>query len=95
MLDLVLTNQTMARPFAAPPEVPAGRVAALRKAFMNTMRDPEFLAVAKTQQLEVSPVSGEQIQDTLARISKTPKDVIRALRDVMLGPEASAAMDKH
>jgi hypothetical protein len=59
------------------------------------MRDPEFLAVAKTQQLEVSPVSGEQIQDTLARISKTPKDVIRALRDVMLGPEASAAMDKH
>jgi tripartite-type tricarboxylate transporter receptor subunit TctC len=95
MLDLVLTNQTMARPFAAPPEVPAGRVAALRKAFMDTMRDPEFLAVAKTQQLEVSPVSGEQIQDTLARISKTPKDVIRALRDVMLGPEASAAMDKH
>jgi hypothetical protein len=62
---------------------------------MDTMRDPEFLAVAKTQQLEVSPVSGEQIQETLARISKTPKDVIRALRDVMLGPEASAAMDKH
>jgi tripartite-type tricarboxylate transporter receptor subunit TctC len=95
MLDLVLTNQTMARPFAAPPEVPAGRVAALRKAFMDTMKDPEFLAVAKAQQLEVSPVSGEQIQNTLARISKTPKDVIRALRDVMLGPEASAAMDKH
>jgi len=40
-------------------------------------------------------VSGEQIQDTLARISKTPKDVIRTLRDVVLGTEASAAMDKQ
>ena len=38
---------------------------------------------------------GEQIQDTLARISKTPKDVIRALRDVVLGAEASAAMEKQ
>jgi hypothetical protein len=38
---------------------------------------------------------GKQIQDILARISKTPKDVIRALRDVVLGAEASAAMEKH
>jgi hypothetical protein len=57
--------------------------------------DAEFLAAARIQQLEVSPVSGEQIQDILARISKTPKDVIRALRDVVLGAEASAAMEKH
>jgi tripartite-type tricarboxylate transporter receptor subunit TctC len=95
MLDLILSIQTMARPFAAPPRVPAERVAALRKAFMDVTKDPEFLAAATTQQLEVSPVSGEQIQGTLARISKTPKDVIRALRDVVLGAEASAAMDKH
>ena len=40
-------------------------------------------------------MNGEQIQDTLARISKTPKDVIRTLRDVVLGAEASAAMEKH
>lgn len=95
MLDLVLSSQTMARPFAAPPGVPAERVSALRKAFIDTTRDPDFLAAAKAQQLEVAPVGGEQIQDTLARISKTPKDVIRTLRDVVLGPEASAAMDKH
>jgi tripartite-type tricarboxylate transporter receptor subunit TctC len=94
MLALVLSSQTMARPFAAPPGVPAERVSALRKAFMSMSEDPQFLAAAKTQQLEVSPVSGERIQGTLARISKTPKDVIRALRDAVLGPEASAAMDK-
>ena len=95
MLDLILSSQTMARPFAAPPGVPAERVSALRKAFIDATKDPDFLAAAKTQQLEVSPVNGEQIQDTLARISKTPKDVIRALRDVVLGAEASAAMEKH
>jgi tripartite-type tricarboxylate transporter receptor subunit TctC len=85
----------MARPFATAPGVPAERVSALRKAFMDVTKDPDFLAAAKTQQLEVSPVNGDQIQDTLARISKTPKDVIRALRDVVLGAEASAAMEKH
>jgi tripartite-type tricarboxylate transporter receptor subunit TctC len=94
MLDLVLSSQTMARPFAAPPEVPTERVDALRKAFMETTKDPGFLAAAKAQQLEVMPVSGEHIQDMLTRISKTPKEVIRSLRDVMLGPEASAAMER-
>jgi tripartite-type tricarboxylate transporter receptor subunit TctC len=95
MLTLALSSQTMARPFAAPPGVPPERVAALRKAFMDMTNDPQFLAAAKAQQLEVTPVDGERIQKTLADISKIPKDVIRALREAVLGPEASAAMDKQ
>jgi tripartite-type tricarboxylate transporter receptor subunit TctC len=94
MLDLILSSQTMARPFVTTPGVPADRVAALRKAFMDVTKDPGFLEAAKAQQLEVSPVAGEQIQNILARISRTPKDVIRSLRDVVLGPEASAAMER-
>jgi hypothetical protein len=70
-------------------------VLALRKAFIDTTNDPQFLAAAKAQQLEISPVDGERIQKTLAYISKIPKDVIRALREAVLGPEASAAMDKQ
>ena len=73
MVDLVLSTQTMARPFAAPPEVPPERIAALRQAFVQMTRDPDFIAGANAQQLEVSPVTGEQIQDTVARISKTSK----------------------
>ena len=94
MLDLALSIQTMARPFAAPPGVPAERVAALRQAFVDTAHDPKFLAEAKAEQLDIAAVSGERIQDMLARISMIPKDVIRELRDVVLGGEASAAMDK-
>jgi tripartite-type tricarboxylate transporter receptor subunit TctC len=94
MLDLALSLQTMARPFAAPPGVSADRVAALRQAFIEATKDPAFIAEAKAEQLEIAAVSGERIQDMLGRISMTPKDVIHELRDVVLGPEASAAMDK-
>jgi tripartite-type tricarboxylate transporter receptor subunit TctC len=94
MIDLVLSSQTMARPFVVPPDVPAERLIALRTAFMQMAKDPAFLAAAKAQQLEIEPVNGERIQETLARVARMPKDVIRTLRDVMLGAEASAAMEK-
>jgi tripartite-type tricarboxylate transporter receptor subunit TctC len=94
MLDLALSIQTMARPFAVPPGVPAERVAALRKAFMGMAGDPAFVAEAKAEQLDIALVSGGQIQDMLARISMIPKDVIRELRDIVLGAEASAAMER-
>jgi tripartite-type tricarboxylate transporter receptor subunit TctC len=95
MIDLVLSTQAMAWPFVAPPDVPVERVRALRRAFMEMAKDSAFLAAAKTQQLEIEPVNGERIQEALARISRMPREVIRALRDVMLGAEASAAMEKH
>lgn len=41
-----------------------------------------------------APPGRTGVQDTVGRISKTPQDAVRALRDVGLGPEASAAMDK-
>jgi tripartite-type tricarboxylate transporter receptor subunit TctC len=95
MIDLVLSSQAMARPFVAPPDVPVERVSALRRAFMEMAKDPAFLAAAKAQQLEIEPVNGERIQETLARISRMPKELIRALRDVVLGADASAAMERH
>ncbi len=94
MLALMLSSQTMARPFAAPPKVPADRVAALRNAFLAMAKDPAFLKSAQQQALEVEPVSGERIQKIIEDIAKTPKDVVRALRDVAMGKEASARWDK-
>lgn len=75
IIDLILSSQEMARPFAAPPEVPADRIDALRKAFDRTMADPAFLEVAKQKSLEVGPVPGRQIQDLITRIMKTPPAV--------------------
>lgn len=51
-------------------------------------------AAAKAQHLELSVVDGERIQESVTRVSRSPKEVIRALRDVVLGAEASAEMDR-
>jgi tripartite-type tricarboxylate transporter receptor subunit TctC len=67
ILTLVFARQTMGRPFMAPPGVPADRIAALRKAFMATMKDKDFLGEAEKAQLEITPVSGEDLQALVAK----------------------------
>ena len=66
-LRLIVSRQTMARPYVMPPGVPAERLQALRAAFDATMKDPAFLADAKRQDLEVRPVLGDEADALLAR----------------------------
>jgi tripartite-type tricarboxylate transporter receptor subunit TctC len=77
ILKLILAAQEMARPFAAPPDIPADRKAALIKAFDDTMKDPEYLAEAKKLDFDVNPVSAKAIDDLLAELYATPKDVLK------------------
>ena len=76
ILNFILASQIMARPFAAPPGIPADRRAALRAAFDATMKDPAFLADAKKVALDVRPVSGPDLDALIASLYATPKDVI-------------------
>ena len=71
IFKVAFARQVMAWPFAAPPGVPADRLAALRKAFDDTMKDPEFLAEAQRLSLEVTPVSGEGIQRLIEEVYRT------------------------
>jgi len=57
---LMLTSKAMGRPYTVGPKVPADKVKALRKAFMDTMRDPAFVSDANRQGREVSPISGKR-----------------------------------
>ena len=66
----------MALPFAAPPDIPADRAAALRAAFMAMCRDREFLDEAAKIGFDLSPVDAAQVQQLLARSAATPRDVI-------------------
>jgi len=75
IVKLVLVSQEMARPFAAPPGLPADRRAALLAAFDQTMKDRAFLAEAKTQDLDIDPVSAKDIDALLAEVYATPKDI--------------------
>ena len=63
------------RPFVAPPGVPADRVRALRTAFDETMKDPEFAAKAAKAQMIVDPLDGAQIQSLLDEAYAAPQSV--------------------
>jgi len=76
ILKMIFARQVMGRPYVAPPNVPAARVAALRQAFLDTMTDKEFVADAANSQLEIDPVSGEEVEKLVAEIYGTPRDVI-------------------
>ncbi len=71
----------MGRPYLAPPGVPAERVAALRKALMETFEDKDFLADAERLQLGVTgPRTGEQLQKQLEDAYKTAPNIVERLR---------------
>src|ERR1700726_2596012 len=81
ILKLIFSRQTMGRPFAGPPGIPADRAQASRQAFDLTMKDPEFLAEAATRGLEINPVSGPDIEKLIAELYQTPKDVVAEARE--------------
>jgi tripartite-type tricarboxylate transporter receptor subunit TctC len=70
------TSLAVNRPVAAPPGTPPERVEILRRAFDETMKDPEFLADAERQGLDINPMTGEEVQDIITKILTTPKDVV-------------------
>jgi hypothetical protein len=80
--DLVFADQEMARPIFAPPDVPADRVAALRRAFDATMKDPEFMADAARTAIDIDPIDGEAVEQVLSRIYATPKDVVERVKAI-------------
>lgn len=73
IFKLIFARQVMGRPYLAPPGVPADRADLLRKAFMDTMRDPEFLAEAEKSQLEITPVAGPEVEKLVNDLYQTPK----------------------
>jgi tripartite-type tricarboxylate transporter receptor subunit TctC len=73
IFKLIFARQVMGRPYLAPPGVPKDRADALRAAFAATMKDPEFLADAEKAQLEITPVSGEEVEALVKELYQTPK----------------------
>jgi len=81
-LLLVLARLDFGRPFFVPPNVPADRVEALRKAFDDTMKDPAFLAEAEKLKLEIDPLNGVQTSKLVDQVLATPKDVVERVRNI-------------
>ena len=72
IFKLIFARQVMGRPYMAPPGVPQERVDALRRAFDETMTDPQFLAEAEKAQFEITPVAGARLDALVSEVYKTP-----------------------
>ncbi|HET7681450.1 MAG TPA: tripartite tricarboxylate transporter substrate-binding protein [Xanthobacteraceae bacterium] len=83
VLKLFFARVAVGRPIVAPPGVDPDRVAALRNAFEQTMRDPAFLAEAKTQALSVDGIPGQEIADIIAETYKSPADVVKRTAEIL------------
>jgi tripartite-type tricarboxylate transporter receptor subunit TctC len=74
---LVFGAGKMGRPVAAPPGVPADRVAALRRAFDATLKDPEFLDDIKRSRIDMDgPSDGAAVEALIRQLYATPKAVV-------------------
>lgn len=85
VLKVIVASQAFARPFAAPPDLPPERAAALRTAFAQTMKDPAFLAEAKRLGLEVRPVPPQRIEALLGELYETPPALLAKARAAVGG----------
>lgn len=83
VLELTLAPMGMDRPILAPPGTPRETVAALRKAFHETMNDPAFIAEADRQHLEIQDVDGEKVAALLKSAYQLPPDVVKAANEAM------------
>ena len=75
-IEFFAADSVLAWPLMAPPDVPAERVAELRAAFNAMMQDPQLLAEAAQQGLDIDPVSGAEIAALVGRLYATPPDVL-------------------
>jgi tripartite-type tricarboxylate transporter receptor subunit TctC len=75
LVELIVSGTQLGRPLATTPNVPADRLAALRAAFVATMKDPEFQAEAAKLNFEVNPVDGVAMQKVVGKILSTPKAI--------------------
>jgi tripartite-type tricarboxylate transporter receptor subunit TctC len=75
ILDFMSRSVSIGRPIATTPGAPADRVAALRKAFDLTLADPEFLADAEKQRMEIRAMSGQELTALIKGVIEAPADI--------------------
>jgi tripartite-type tricarboxylate transporter receptor subunit TctC len=71
------------RPYVLPPNTPKDRVQIMRKAFMDTMKDPEFLGEAKKANLDINPDDGATLEQNVKEILKLEPALVSKLKEIL------------
>jgi tripartite-type tricarboxylate transporter receptor subunit TctC len=81
-IEFFAADSVLAWPLVGPPAMPAERLGELRAAFTAIMQDPQLLAEAATQGLDIDPVSGAEMMEVVDRLYGTPPDVLDLVRKI-------------
>lgn len=83
VLTLLSSDVSVGRPILTAPNVPADRVKALRQAFAETVRDPQFIEAAKQANMEMNPMEGEELQQVVEQIVSSPPRILAMVKDAI------------
>ena len=83
-LTLLVSRLEYGRPFFFPPGTPPARVEAFRRAFDKVMKDPAFVAESNRLNLEIDPMTGEEVAALVQKVNATPADVVARVRNALL-----------
>lgn len=83
MARLVFGPAEITRPLAAPPGTPKARVAALRKALLDTMKDPDLIADGKRIKVTFTPISGDEVAASFDEFFTTPRALVDKAYEVI------------
>jgi tripartite-type tricarboxylate transporter receptor subunit TctC len=83
ILGIFYSQQVLARPYFVAAEVPADRLQILRRAFMESWRDPDLLAEAAKSNIDIGPAPGEEVQSLLQTIYASPPALLQSAKEAI------------
>jgi len=83
VIALIISGDALGKPLVTTPNVPPERVKALRDAFDATIKDPEFIKAAAATRIELNPIHGVALQDTVRKVLATPKHLVDRARSII------------
>ena len=81
--DMRLVDAHVDRAMVMAPGVPLDRVRAMEKAYMDTLRDSEFVAEAEKLKFEIAPITGKEISDFVNEIMAMKPETIEKIKKSM------------
>lgn len=84
VMALVESQGLFGRPYVLPPDVPLDRAAALRKAFIDALHDKALLAEAAKMQLDIDPMTGDDLQALIAKQYALPPAIVARAKQALV-----------
>ncbi len=89
LLEVLCAPSATGFPSFMGPGVPTERIAALRTAYQQSLKDADFLAAIRQQNLDLDPISADELTDTVRHIYELPNQAVEGARKLLSG-EGSA-----